>query len=333
MKCKKCGTEFEGKFCPNCGTQYVSDLHASDETDIHQEYRFTGAWRHGMLGNGRRFSSAVIHGNHLKVSLIHAFRQNKEHDMDVWEIAEIQRSTYFSPLLLFGELLVALFLCILPLEEIPVNPIIISILIGVILFFACNKRLKIIAIADKVVIDSASKSNIDQFSRALALHPSFHGAVRKKRNYWQWLLIGIMVLLLCISCSRTLISDDVMVTMVTEGTLEEYPNQKIGEAFDAFFDECNWEYFKSEDGQDIVEFNGKYDDSGENIDICIQYEILKDKFEVQYFSSGGIPSTIEDYLLLMKLVFEGGETEEVQETAEKTDVNTVEQVEPEEIEV
>lgn len=332
MKCKKCGTEFEGKFCPNCGTQYVSDLHASDETDIHQEYRFTGAWRHGMLGNGRRFSSAVIHGNHLKVSLIHAFRQNKEHDMDVWEIAEIQRSTYFSPLLLFGELLVALFLCILPLEEIPVNPIIISILIGVILFFACNKRLKIIAIADKVVIDSASKSNIDQFSRALALHPSFHGAVRKKRNYWQWLLIGIMVLLLCISCSRTLISDDVMVTMVTEGTLEEYPNQKIGEAFDAFFDECNWEYFKSEDGQDIVEFNGKYDDSGENIDICIQYEILKDKFEVQYFSSGGIPSTIEDYLLLMKLVFEGGETEEVQETAEKTDVNTVEQVEPEEIE-
>ena len=33
MNCKQCGTEFEGKFCPNCGTQVVAEASISQSTE------------------------------------------------------------------------------------------------------------------------------------------------------------------------------------------------------------------------------------------------------------------------------------------------------------
>ncbi len=41
------------------------------------------------------------------------------------------------------------------------------------------------------------------------------------------------------------------------GYNDEYPNKSYGEAFDEFFEDPKWEYFVSEDDEDIVEFTGK----------------------------------------------------------------------------
>lgn len=46
------------------------------------------------------------------------------------------------------------------------------------------------------------------------------------------------------------------VLMVKNGHPEIYPDSKYGESFDNFFGSPTWVYFKSEDGQDVVEFTG-----------------------------------------------------------------------------
>ena len=36
MKCSKCGNEFEGKFCPECGTKAVAEYSIFDDAGQHE---------------------------------------------------------------------------------------------------------------------------------------------------------------------------------------------------------------------------------------------------------------------------------------------------------
>lgn len=63
------------------------------------------------------------------------------------------------------------------------------------------------------------------------------------------------------------------VNMVKNGSPMLYPDSTYGDAFGAFFDDCRWEYFKSTDDQDVVEFHGKCLYGEEKVKIAAQFVV------------------------------------------------------------
>lgn len=56
--------------------------------------------------------------------------------------------------------------------------------------------------------------------------------------------------------SNSIETDDVKIYFVKNGYPLIYPNITYGQAFDEFFADPKWEYFRSEEGVDVVEFTG-----------------------------------------------------------------------------
>lgn len=82
------------------------------------------------------------------------------------------------------------------------------------------------------------------------------------------------------------------VKIIAKSYFKKYPFDEkylnIGSAFESYFDNTTWEYFKSEDNEDIVEFNGTFTKDGEKIDSCIQFELFNDNtFEICYVGLNG----------------------------------------------
>lgn len=103
------------------------------------------------------------------------------------------------------------------------------------------------------------------------------------------------------------------VSLVKNGHPERYPNISYADAFGDFFADRHWKYFRSTDGQDVVEFHGdcRYDDR--TADVGLQFIIsYEDKtFELYAMDMDGeAQPTFLMYLLVMK-VFEdyGGESQ------------------------
>ncbi len=63
------------------------------------------------------------------------------------------------------------------------------------------------------------------------------------------------------------------VNLVKNGSPMLYPDSTYGDAFGAFFDDCRWEYFKSTDDQDVVEFQGKCLYGDEKVKITAQFVV------------------------------------------------------------
>ena len=56
-----------------------------------------------------------------------------------------------------------------------------------------------------------------------------------------------------------------------------YPDSTYEEAFESFFKDCRWEYFKSTDDLDVVEFYGKCLYGGEEADITVQFVVSQEE--------------------------------------------------------
>ncbi|MEJ8304767.1 hypothetical protein [Saccharibacillus sacchari] len=69
---------------------------------------------------------------------------------------------------------------------------------------------------------------------------------------------------------------EAVVSAVTEGALTRYSSEPIGEVFDAFFSNPNWEYFKSETDDDVVEFTGDAMYGEEQVHTTIQFLLYED---------------------------------------------------------
>lgn len=96
------------------------------------------------------------------------------------------------------------------------------------------------------------------------------------------------------------------VNMVTGGSPELYPDITYGEAFDAFFDDCEWKYFASTDGKDVVEFHGDCLYGDEKATIVMQFVVNMDAgtFEVYAASIDGEEQAPLVYSALLLKVFE-----------------------------
>lgn len=108
------------------------------------------------------------------------------------------------------------------------------------------------------------------------------------------------------------------VSMVKNGYPELYPDITYGEAFEDFFGACEWEYFESGAGQDVVEFRGNCMYDEEQVSVIIQFLVYEDRgtFEVYAAAIDGEEQPAWVYSILLLNVFEsyggGGERGQLQ---------------------
>jgi len=100
------------------------------------------------------------------------------------------------------------------------------------------------------------------------------------------LIIGVVLI---IAGAIGALNKDKYISVVKEGTLNGFPDMTVGEAFENFFDDPEWESFEDEDGRIIVEFNGGCTWGGEDANCCIQFEVDEDgeSFETYYADIDG----------------------------------------------
>lgn len=126
---------------------------------------------------------------------------------------------------------------------------------------------------------------------------------------------GILAILAIVSVGLFLfgdISPDLLdrnqrfIRIAKDGCPEAYPHISFGQAFEDFFGDCSWEYYKSVDDLDVVEFNGTCLYNGENAKVAIQFIVHYEKqtCEVYALALNGNPQTELVKNLFMLRVFE-----------------------------
>ncbi len=114
--------------------------------------------------------------------------------------------------------------------------------------------------------------------------------------------------------------------MVRDGHLNEYPNIKIGDAYDAFFSNPQWKYFEGKNGEKVVEFSGNCIYEGKEINVRQQFVFqTSDKFEIGALSFNEISQNKLMSAALMKKIYESYGQKNMQEKAnpEKKETSSI----------
>jgi hypothetical protein len=99
--------------------------------------------------------------------------------------------------------------------------------------------------------------------------------------------------------------NDEHVQAVKYGTFPDYPDIKLGDAFENFFASPKWKYFVSTEGKDVIEFTGfcTYGDS--EVKARFQFTLLGDNsFETGALSFNDVPQDTLTSNVLLQKVFE-----------------------------
>ena len=95
-----------------------------------------------------------------------------------------------------------------------------------------------------------------------------------------------------------------MIDIVKEGFLSGYDRKMIGRAFDNYFKEPSWEYFESDGGVDIVEFNGICMYNSKSCKVKIQFIVRGEGFKVDHFSIDNEIQTYDVYFDLLEEIYQ-----------------------------
>ena len=108
------------------------------------------------------------------------------------------------------------------------------------------------------------------------IHEHYHSNVKlpKTKRLATIMAVGCGVVWLALASNpSTLEGGQKYVNMVKSGSPMLYPDSTYGDVFGAFFDDYRWEYFKSTDDQDVVEFHGKCLYGDEKVKITAQFVV------------------------------------------------------------
>lgn len=119
---------------------------------------------------------------------------------------------------------------------------------------------------------------------------------KKKKQGFSTILIGIAVVIIAIIGISSMTGErsvpvNQYIEFVKNGYPEAYPNITYGQAFDSFFTDPVWKYFKSDEDRDIVEFSGGCLYQEAEVTATIQFILSYDEgsFETGYFDMNGVP--------------------------------------------
>lgn len=105
------------------------------------------------------------------------------------------------------------------------------------------------------------------------------------------ILIVIVVLIVIGMFSDS--PDNEYVMSVKNGSFDSYPEILIGDAFDSFFTNSKWDYFVSDEGENVVEFTGGCEFDGEKVKALIQFKLDEEGgFEATYFSMNNVSQNL-----------------------------------------
>lgn len=98
--------------------------------------------------------------------------------------------------------------------------------------------------------------------------------------------------------------DSAEISLVKNGTPNDYPDKTWGEVLEDTCEDCEWEYFEADDGDDIVEFNGVIEET--DVPLCIQFDIdVEDEtFKVNYMEVDGEDLDIYSMSAVVEELFE-----------------------------
>jgi hypothetical protein len=128
--------------------------------------------------------------------------------------------------------------------------------------------------------------------------------MKRKTLVFSLVLVSILALSACGSDILNA-GGNQYIDIVKEGTFYDYPDEYVGDAFDDFFANPSWEYFVSENDEDIVEFTGEAEYMGESVDICIQFQVDPDteEFEVIWSDINEYEMSLLEYNDLIDTVY------------------------------
>ena len=104
------------------------------------------------------------------------------------------------------------------------------------------------------------------------------------------LIVFCLVIVGCGGKANMITSMDPRTNIIRDGHFHDYPNIKIGDAYDAFFSNPQWKYFKSDDGTEVVEFSGGCQFRNADVNVREQFILhTDDTFEAGALSFNDVP--------------------------------------------
>jgi hypothetical protein len=134
----------------------------------------------------------------------------------------------------------------------------------------------------------------------------------KRKGGTSWLGVVFTILLLFTTgvLSALLLPTNVdQILTVKDGSFYEYPTTTIGDAFNDFFGDPNWEYVSADSPFDIVRFTGVAEEDGEMINVLIDFIITEDSFEIHSAMINGEYISDDDLYSMLDVIFIPNESE------------------------
>lgn len=99
-----------------------------------------------------------------------------------------------------------------------------------------------------------------------------------------------LVIVGCGDKANMITSMDPRTNIIRDGHFNDYPNIKIGDAYNKFFSSPQWKYFKSDDGTEVVEFSGGCQFRNADVNVRQQFILhTDDTFEAGALSINEVP--------------------------------------------
>ncbi|WHY03269.1 DUF2628 domain-containing protein [Neobacillus sp. DY30] len=90
---------------------------------------------------------------------------------------------------------------------------------------------------------------------------------------------------------------------IKDGYFYEYPTTTIGEQFNNFFDEPEWEYVSSDSPAEIIRFTGVAEYDGYDVNITVDFILTEDSFEIHSAKMNNEEMSDEEFNSLIDAIF------------------------------
>ncbi len=127
----------------------------------------------------------------------------------------------------------------------------------------------------------------------------------KKKKIIGIVIGGVLAAIIAVVVLVFLLSPDYVETVKT-GTLNAYPDETVGEAFEDFFSDGEWESFESSKGM-VVQFTGGCTYYDEDVECVVQFlidEENEDEFEIYTVEIEGEPISELEIIGMLEAVYE-----------------------------
>lgn len=150
-------------------------------------------------------------------------------------------------------------------------------------------------INDRIKFCAGCGNKVENNNEEMTYSNNFNNFTKKNKNKGRIIniVIGVTAVLVILLLVGIFAGENEYVSVVKNGTFNDYPDVLIGEAVDDFFSNPKWKYFVSDDDFNVVEFTGRCSYDNADVDVLLQFMVYEDDtFELSYFSMNDISQNL-----------------------------------------